>query len=806
MDIVVGALSGIVDALPGKLGELLEQEYALLSGVRGDVVFLQAELSSMHAAIHHCESLDHHDSQTSGWIGLVREVAYDIEDWVDLFSIRVDGGAQSTSGFRAWIRRCVDKLTALPARHTIASELQGLKERVLEISEQRNRYRLGAMVGTTSQHPHDPRLSALFVYPGSLVGLDGKVEDMFKTVMDAGGTNELKIVSIVGMAGSGKTTLANAVYQRLQADNTFQCSAFVSIGPKADMVKTVKDMLSKLGEQHRGGEDISQLIHRVREILEKKRYLIAIDDLWSSEQWGAIWCCFPDNNLGSRIITTTRNDALPTNHHSGSSKFVHKIGLLTDNEAKELFLKKAFSSRNDCPQHLEDAFTRVLRRCAGLPLAVVSIAAKLAPKQSRDEWEKHGLNLLCSSHPDGLDGLKQILDLSYNDLQPHLRSCFLYLSIFPENSEIETERLVRRWIAEGFITGSKEETAISYLKELIDRNLVQPLGLNHDSIPRRCRVHPVIYDFIVCKSMEDNLATLTDAQHILNNNRTVRRLSLNLKNNSKGDQPAARNESTDLSHARSVTVFGHASATPHLTDLKVVRVLDLEGCNGPVCLDGLCKLVLLRYLSLKGTDVSELPEAIGDLRCLETLDVRSTMVEELPPSIVRLEKIMHLLAGSAKLPGGMDKMKAMRSLSCAGTTKSSANVVEEFSKHDNLRDLELYYYATETPGNEKQIMFPGNGLKTVKQLCIRCTSPSVTFEPHVLPKVQALELRFEKGRADESSGVSGLEHLSSLKHLVLEFEQHDAGAMATVDGVRKAAEGLLLDRQYITIKVDGKNY
>lgn len=238
----------------------------------------------------------------------------------------------------------------------------------------------------------------------------------------------------------------------------------------------------------------------------------------------------------------------------------------------------------------------------------------------------------------------------------------------------------------------------------------------------------------------------------------------------------------------------------------MVRVLDLEGCNGPVCLDGLCKLVLLRYLSLKGTDTSELPPTIGDLRCLETLDVRSTKVEVLPPSIVRLEKLMHLLAGNAKLPGGMDKMKAMRSLSCASTTKSSANVVEEFSKHDNLRELELYYYATEAPGNEKQIMFPVDGLQTVKQLCIRCTSPSLTFEPRVLPKIQSLELRFEKGRADDMSGVSGLEHLSSLKHLVLEFEKHDAGAMATVDAVRKAAEGLLLDHQYITIKVDGKNY
>jgi hypothetical protein len=274
MDIVVGALSGMVEALPGKLGELLEQEYALLAGVRDDVRFLQTELGSMRAAICHCESLDHHDAQTTRWVGMVREVAYDIEDWVDLFVVRVDGSAQPAAGVRAWFRQRWDKLAALPARHTIAGELQGLKERVLEISEQRKRYSLGGMVGTPAQPPLDPRLSALFVDTNSLVGFGEKVEDVSRLVMDAGSSPELKIVSIAGMAGSGKTTLANAVYQRLKAqDNNFECSAFVSVGPKMDMVSyTVRDMLSQFGDRHRGGQDINQLITRVREILANKRY------------------------------------------------------------------------------------------------------------------------------------------------------------------------------------------------------------------------------------------------------------------------------------------------------------------------------------------------------------------------------------------------------------------------------------------------------------------------------------------------------------------------------------------------------
>jgi len=52
------------------------------------------------------------------------------------------------------------------------------------------------------------------------------------------------------------------------------------------------------------------------------------------------------------------------------------------------------------------------------------------------------------------------------------------------------------------------------------------------------------------------------------------------------------------------------------------------------------------------------------------------------------------------------------------------------------------------------------------------------------------------------SGVSGMENLSSLKHLLLEFEQNDAG----VDAVRNSPQAVLPDHLYIAIKVDGKSY
>uniref|UniRef100_A0A0D9V0G6 AAA+ ATPase domain-containing protein n=1 Tax=Leersia perrieri TaxID=77586 RepID=A0A0D9V0G6_9ORYZ len=818
MDIAVGALSGMVDSLPGKLGDLLQQEYTLLSGVRGDVGFLQSELGTMNAALLRCESLDNPDIQTRAWVAQVRDLAYDIEDWIDLFAHRVDGGAdspaaasaaaKSSSGFLTWVRCCVNKVTTLPARHIIATTLQELKTRVVELSEQRKRYRFdppaarGGVAGGV-----DPRLVALYADAGSLVGMDTPVEEVSEMVVDSGKA-ALKCVAISGMPGSGKTTLATAVHRRLKEQKRFDCSAFVSVGQKPDIAgKTLKGILSQIGGGYGGGEDISRLIGMVRDELKDKRYLIVIDDLWTRTEWPTLRCCFPDENLGSRIIVTTRNDVLAKECSSNSGDCVYKLGLLNDVHSRDLFFSKAFGKGNDCPSHLKDLSPQVIERCGGLPLALASIAGALAHRFPKDEWERYASNLLTSSYSDG-QNLKQILNLSYNDLPSHLKSCMLYLSIFPNNYEIDVEHLVRRWIAEGFVADtrytSKEERARSYLTDLISRNMIPTLHLRHDGTPRCCKLHPVIHDFIVVKSMEENFVTLVDAklEATSTNNGTVRRLSI--QNSVKQDKIAAQNDDM-IKHARSLTVFGHGSGVPRLNDMSVLRVLDLGGCNGPVCLDGLCKLILLRYLSLRGTDVSELPAQIGELRCLETLDVRSTKVKELPASIVRLENLMHLLGGNAKLPGEIKKMKALLTLSCADVGKNTVSVLQELGELGNLRELELFCDATENAADKKRVSFPSNGFKGVRQLCIQSSLPSVTFVNSSLRKVEVLELKFEKGLSDGSTSVSGIEHLHNLKHVVIEFSQDDAGAIATIASVKKAAETLHPNHPDVFDKINRRN-
>jgi hypothetical protein len=163
------------------------------------------------------------------------------------------------------------KLATMHDRHVIASEFKDLKDRVIELSEQRKRYSYTLPI-TAASPSVDPRLAVFYVDPGSLVGLDGPVEELSKIVMDTGGMTGLKIASIVGMAGAGKTTLPNAVYKRLEVQKSFDCHAFVSVGQKPeDISKFLAYMLWKLGGERRGREDIHQLIVQLRELLANKR-------------------------------------------------------------------------------------------------------------------------------------------------------------------------------------------------------------------------------------------------------------------------------------------------------------------------------------------------------------------------------------------------------------------------------------------------------------------------------------------------------------------------------------------------------
>ncbi|KAF8772320.1 hypothetical protein HU200_005912 [Digitaria exilis] len=249
------------------------------------------------------------------------------------------------------------------------------------------------------------------------------------------------------------------------------------------------------------------------------------------------------------------------------------------------------------------------------------------------------------------EGVTQILNLCYNDLPADQKNCLLYLSIFQKGCTINRKRLIKRWIAEGFIVEKDgktvEEVAEDCFNELIGRNIVRPVEHSNNGKVKACQVHDMILEYILFKSSEENFITVVGGHWLTPTpSNKVRRLSLH---NSNPEDAKEKIESMNLSHVRSLTVFGNLHHLPSYSFKSgILQVLDLEGCTNLNTnqQDKIFKMFQLKYLSLRKVNVKKLPSEIGKLQYLETLDIRETDVKELPSSAVRLQRMVHLLAGN----------------------------------------------------------------------------------------------------------------------------------------------------------------
>lgn len=154
-------------------------------------------------------------------------------------------------------------------------------------------------------------------------------------------------MSIVGPGGLGKTTLTNAVFQSMKSE--FSCVAFVSVSRKPDMKNVLREIAEKVKITPDTSSDTEQrLIERLRDHLQEKRYLVVIDDIWSEKAWKTIKDALPNNDSGSRIITTTRNRTLAS-FCSSQGYYVYKMKPLSSADSKRLFLQRAFDLRLHAP-------------------------------------------------------------------------------------------------------------------------------------------------------------------------------------------------------------------------------------------------------------------------------------------------------------------------------------------------------------------------------------------------------------------------------------------------------------------------
>lgn len=186
-----------------------------------------------------------------------------------------------------------------------------------------------------------------------------------------------------------------------------------------------------------------------------------------------------------------------------------------------------------------------------------------------------------------------------------------------------------------------EEIVWNYLKELINRSLIQVTELIYEGLPYSIRIHDLLREVIVLKSREQNMMTIATGQQTRWPEK-VRRLVVN--NFLRGTK-----EIHCFNHLRSLITFGSMEPLSKtflsmLLSGKLIKVLNLRDANLEEIRDEIWNLFHLKYLCLRGTSVKTIPKSIGKLQNLEYLDLGETDVRELPMEILKLEKLLHLWA------------------------------------------------------------------------------------------------------------------------------------------------------------------
>ncbi|CAL5191835.1 unnamed protein product [Lathyrus oleraceus] len=697
------AVSLVID----QLLPLLREEAKLLRGIHKEFADIKDELESIQAFL---KDADKRASTTEGvktWVKQVREAAFRIEDIIDDYLIHV--GQQPPHPGCVFL---LHKLkTIIPSRQ-IASEIQDIKLSVRGIKERSERYRFQHSLEQESSNSresqnskwHDPRVAALYVEEADVVGYELQRDGLTDWLVK--GRDERTVVSVVGMGGQGKTTLAKKVFESKNVIRHFDCRVWITVSQSYSVEGLLRDMLLNLYKQKGEDppEDIFQmdresLTGEVRNYLQKKRYVVVFDDVWSEHFWDDIEFSVSDNKNGSRIFITTRNLDVAMSCKKSSFVEVLELQPLTQEQSLELFNKKTFKFDYGgcCPKELNGISYEIVRKCKGLPLAIVAVGGVLSAKEKNVfEWQKFNENLSFElSKSTHLIGIQEILGLSYDDLPYHLKSCLLYFGIYPEDYEVKTKILIQQWIAEGFVKEERgktlEEVAEGYITELIHRSLVQLSSVRIDDKVKGCRVHDLIRDMVLKKFEDLNFCKHISEDEQSSLSGTVRRLSIT----TTSDDFIER---TETSHVRSILVFTNKESNVYSvrrfpTKYRRLKVLDYKFSRLSNVPKELGSMVHLKYLSLGYIREAKIPNSIGMLKNLETLDLRAANVNELPKGISKLRKLRHLIGSGLsliRLKNGVGEMTSLQTLCYVNLGMDGAlEVIKELGKLKQIREIGL---------------------------------------------------------------------------------------------------------------------
>ncbi|KAH9665343.1 hypothetical protein KPL70_020310 [Citrus sinensis] len=685
------AVSRLLELLVSISTEENREEGRLIVGDGKEVKRLVSNFQASQAFLADAEQRQVKEEAVRLWLDQLKDACYDMEDVLDEWittrlKLQIEGVLDDHESAPTLVSQKV--CSFLPAacfcfnfraglHRGIAIKIKELNECVDDIAKQRDMFGFNV---SRSVGPSKRLETTSLVDESAVYGRDEEKNTLISKLLSESSEKirGLHIISIVGMAGIGKTTLAQLAYNSDETRRHFNTKLWVCVSATFDEFTIAKSIVGSLGGSVGNFVEFQSLMLHISKCIVGKKFFLVLDDVWTEDyyKWEPLFHCLKNGLHGSKILITTRKETVARVMKSTDIIMVREF---TEDVSWSLFCHIAFFGRSPPErEHLEEIGRDIVRKCNGLPLAIKTVGMLLRSRNTIDEWQ-----MIFESELWVEMGPFAPLLLSYNDLPSTVKSCFLYCAIFPKDFQINKDKLIKLWMAQGYLgkRESEEEMEIigeEYFDLLAMQSLFQDFEKDDNGKILSCKMHGIVHDFAQYLAKNESLTMeANDGLQATNISYGYKLRHLMLALNKAVSFPVsicgAKRVRSLLIQYGVTNCSSISEVLPKIfNELTSLRALDLSGqfwwekviITIP---EGIERLILLRYLNLSSLKMKELPEKLCELINLQTLELSwCTNLRKLPEGMEKLIRLRHLVNVETSLsyiPRGIERLTSLRTLS-----------------------------------------------------------------------------------------------------------------------------------------------